>query len=92
MATRDPTPSKRLLPALAGALIACALGMVAGGASGQSLQRKLDTTQEKLSHVQKHAGILTTRISHESAQLDRLTSEEADLRNRAAALAAQLAQ
>jgi murein DD-endopeptidase MepM/ murein hydrolase activator NlpD len=92
MATRDPTPSKRLLPALAGVLIACALGAVAGGASGQNLQRKLDTTQEKLSHVQKHAGILTTRISHESAQLDRLTSEVADLRNRAAALAAELAQ
>jgi murein DD-endopeptidase MepM/ murein hydrolase activator NlpD len=92
MSKRDATPSTRLLPALAGALIVCAVGVIAGGASGQSLQRKLDTTQEKLSHVQKHAGILTTRISHESEQLDRLTSEVADLRNRAATLATELAQ
>ena len=36
--------------------------------------------------------MLTTRISHESAQLDQLTREVADLRNREAAVAAQLAQ
>jgi murein DD-endopeptidase MepM/ murein hydrolase activator NlpD len=92
MATRDLTPSRRLTPALAGALLACLLGIAGGNALGQNLQGKLNATQEKLSHVRGHAGILTTRISHESAQLDRLTSEVADLRNRAAAAAAELAQ
>jgi murein DD-endopeptidase MepM/ murein hydrolase activator NlpD len=36
--------------------------------------------------------VLTTKISHESAQLDRLTAQVAELRNREAAVAAQLSQ
>jgi murein DD-endopeptidase MepM/ murein hydrolase activator NlpD len=86
------TGSKRAMLALAGAVAACACGLVGGSASGQDLQRKLDTTQAKLSHVRAHAGVLTSRISHESAQIDRLTTEVADLRNKEAAVAAQLAQ
>jgi murein DD-endopeptidase MepM/ murein hydrolase activator NlpD len=78
--------------ALCGAAVACACGLALGSASGQDLQRKLNATQEKLSHVRAHAGVLTTRISHESAQIDRLTTEVADLRNKEAAVAAQLAQ
>ena len=61
-------------------------------ASGKGLQERLDATQDKLSHVKAHAGVLTTRISHESAQLDRLTAEVAALRNQEATVAAQLAQ
>jgi murein DD-endopeptidase MepM/ murein hydrolase activator NlpD len=86
------TRSKLLILALSGALLGCACVLAMGSASGQSLQEKLGVTQEKLSHVQAHAGVLTTRISHESAQLDRLTAEVAELRNKEAAVAAELAQ
>src|SRR3954453_21440265 len=86
------TGSKRLGLALIGALAVCACAMLGGSASGQSLQQKLDTTQKKLSHVQAHAGVLTGRISHESEQLQQLTSQVAALRNREAAVAAQLQQ
>jgi murein DD-endopeptidase MepM/ murein hydrolase activator NlpD len=85
------TRSKLLILALTGALLACACAM-AMGASGKSLQERLGATQDKLSHVKAHAGVLTTRISHESAQLDRLTAEVADLRNKEAMVAAELAQ
>ena len=86
------TRSKRFMLALSGALLVCACAMAAGRASGKSLQERLSATQDKLSHVKTHAGVLTTRISHESGQLQRLTAEVADLRNREAAVAAQLAQ
>jgi murein DD-endopeptidase MepM/ murein hydrolase activator NlpD len=85
------TQSKRVTLALCGALLVCACAM-AVGASGKTLQERLDATQNKLSHVKAHAGVLTTRISHESAQLDRLTGEVADLRQEEATVAAQLAQ
>jgi murein DD-endopeptidase MepM/ murein hydrolase activator NlpD len=86
------TGSKRLGLALIGAVAICACAMLGGSASGQSLQQKLDTTQKRLSHAQAHAGVLTGRISHESAQLQTLTSQVAALRNREAAVAAQLQQ
>src|SRR4051812_7876741 len=86
------TRSKRLILALCGALFACACAVAVGSASGKSLQERLGAAQDKLSHVKAHAGVLTTRISHESAQLDRLTAEVADLRNKQAAVAAELAQ
>ena len=86
------TRSKLLTLALCGALLACACAIAGGSASGKTLQQRLDATQSKLSHVQAHAGVLTTRISHESAQLDQLTAEVARLRNQEAAVAAQLAQ
>jgi murein DD-endopeptidase MepM/ murein hydrolase activator NlpD len=86
------TGSKRVMLALAGALVACASGLIVGAASGQDLQRKLNVTQAKLEHARGHAGVLTTRISHESAQIDRLTTEVAALRNKEAEVAARLAQ
>jgi len=86
------TRSKRLILALCGALLACACAVAVGSASGKSLQERLGATQDKLSHVKAHAGVLTTKISHESAQLDRLTAEVAVLRNKEAAVAAELAQ
>jgi murein DD-endopeptidase MepM/ murein hydrolase activator NlpD len=86
------TGMKRVILALSCALAVCACGWAVGSASGQDLQNKLDATQDKLSHVQEHAGVLTTRISHESAQIDRLTTEVAELRNKEATVAAELAQ
>jgi murein DD-endopeptidase MepM/ murein hydrolase activator NlpD len=86
------TRSKLLTLALCGALAACACAVTLGSASGQSLQEQLSATQEKLSNVKEHAGVLTTRISHESAQIDRLTTEVAELRNKEAMVAAHLAQ
>jgi murein DD-endopeptidase MepM/ murein hydrolase activator NlpD len=86
------TGTKRLTLALSCALAVCACALLGGSASGQSLQQKLNSTQNKLSHVRGHAGVLTTRISHESAQLQRLTTEVAALRNREAAVAAELSQ
>jgi murein DD-endopeptidase MepM/ murein hydrolase activator NlpD len=86
------TRSRLLTLALCGALLVCACAIAVGSASGKDLQQRLDATQSKLSHVQAHAGVLTTRISHESAQLDRLTAEVAELRNKEATVAAQLAQ
>jgi murein DD-endopeptidase MepM/ murein hydrolase activator NlpD len=85
------TGSKRLMAALFGALVTCACALVVGGASGQSLQQKLNTTQNKLSHTRARAGVLTTRISHESRQLERLTGQVAALRNREAVVANKLA-
>jgi len=87
---RELNQSRRLLLALVCALAACAAGMAVSSASGKDLQQKLNTTQAKLSHARAHAGVLTTRISHESGQIDRLTGEVADLRNREAAVAAEL--
>jgi murein DD-endopeptidase MepM/ murein hydrolase activator NlpD len=87
------TGSRRVMLALSGALAACVCtgGLVMGSASGQDLQQKLNAKQAKLSHVQEHAGVLTSRISHESAQIDRLTTEVAELRNKAAAVRERLA-
>jgi murein DD-endopeptidase MepM/ murein hydrolase activator NlpD len=86
------TRTKRVMLALCGALVACACGLAVAAASGQDLQRKLNATQAMLEHANRHAGILTTRISHESAQIDRLTTEVAELRNKEAAAAAELAR
>ena len=78
------------------ALASFALAALAGARSattvrGQDLQEQLNKTEEKLSHVDAHEGVLTTEISHESAQLSRLQGEVADLRNREAVAAAELA-
>jgi murein DD-endopeptidase MepM/ murein hydrolase activator NlpD len=86
------TRTKRFWLALCVALIACACAIAVGSASGRSLQEKLNATQDKLSHARAHAGVLTTRISHESAQLDQLTTQVAALRNKEATVAAELAQ
>jgi murein DD-endopeptidase MepM/ murein hydrolase activator NlpD len=76
--------------ALAGAVAVCVIAVWGGSASGQDLQQKLNAKQNALSHAQSHAGVLTSRISHESAQLQTLTTQVAALRNREAAVAAQL--
>ena len=86
------TAPKRLTLAVAGAVAVCAFATWSGSASGQDLQQKLNSTQNKLSHAREHAGVLTSRISHESDQLQRLTTEVAALRNRLAAVTAELRQ
>jgi murein DD-endopeptidase MepM/ murein hydrolase activator NlpD len=86
------TRSKRLTLALCGALLVCGSVLAVGSATGKGLQEKLNATQGKLSHVKAHAGVLTTRISHESAELERLTAQVAELRKREAVVAAQLEQ
>jgi murein DD-endopeptidase MepM/ murein hydrolase activator NlpD len=86
------TGRRRALAAIGCALAVSAAGLATASAPGQDLNEKLNATQEKISHAKEHAGVLTGQISHESAQIDRLTAEVADLRNREAAVAAQLAQ
>ena len=82
----------RLPLALASLVLAVLAGALsATTAPGQDLQEQLNKTEEKLSHVDAHEGVLTTEISHESAQLSRLQGEVADLRNREAVAAAELA-
>ena len=82
----------RLSIALASLSLATLAGVLsAATAPGQDLQEQLEETEEKLSHVEEHEGVLTTRITHESAQLSRLQGEVADLRAREAAAAAELA-
>jgi murein DD-endopeptidase MepM/ murein hydrolase activator NlpD len=73
------------------ALVVLAGVLSATAAPGQDLQEQLNETEEKLSRVESREGVLTTRISHESAQLSRLQGEVADLRSREAAAAAELA-
>jgi murein DD-endopeptidase MepM/ murein hydrolase activator NlpD len=89
---RRPLARRSIALALGCALIVGAAALTAGSAPGQGLQDKLNSTQQKLSHAQAHAGVLTGQISHESAQISSLTTQVADLRNREAAVAAQLAQ
>jgi murein DD-endopeptidase MepM/ murein hydrolase activator NlpD len=86
------TGSMWVMLAFAGAVVVCAFAIWGCSASGQDLQQKLNSKQSKLSHARAHAGVLTTRISHESAQLQTLTSQVAALRNREATVAAQLQQ
>jgi murein DD-endopeptidase MepM/ murein hydrolase activator NlpD len=81
------------LAALAAASLAVAIGaMAAGGVFAQSLEEKLDATQSKLESAKSKEGVLTDRISSESATLERLQVEVAELRNREAAVAAALAR
>ena len=81
------------LAALAAASLAVAIGaMAAGGVFAQSLEEKLDATQSKLESAESKEGVLTDRISSESATLERLQVEVAELRNREAAVAAALAR
>jgi murein DD-endopeptidase MepM/ murein hydrolase activator NlpD len=81
---------------LATALLAILIfgALVAAGAEGQTpgLQERLSETESKLSDVTEQEGVLTTRIDHESRQLETLEVEVAELRNREAAVAAELAQ
>jgi murein DD-endopeptidase MepM/ murein hydrolase activator NlpD len=59
-------------------------------ASGQDLQSQLEGKQQKLGEVRERKGVLTTTISRYSAEIDQLEGEVATLRNREAAVEAEL--
>jgi murein DD-endopeptidase MepM/ murein hydrolase activator NlpD len=88
----DRNAIRRLAAALVISAAVVAAGFAASRAPGQDLQQRLGETQQKLDQATRQEGVLTTRISHESAQIDRLTTEVAGLRNKEAAAAAELAQ
>ena len=81
------------LAAICAALLVLAAVLAAGAqAQSEGLQERLSETESKLSEVTEEEGVLTTRIRHESAQLERLEVEVAELRNREAEVAAKLAE
>lgn len=82
-------PVAAVLAAAAAAL--CALLLAGSPASAESLQSKLEAKRSKLSEVRERKGVLTTTISHYGEEIDRLTGEVADIRNREAAVRARLA-
>ncbi len=70
-----------------------ALGTVlatAPAALAKDLQSTLEAKQSKLEEVREHKGVLTTTISHYKDQIDRLTGEVAEIRDREAAVRARL--
>ena len=73
-----------LLVALCGALVADEL------AAGQDLQSELDSKQRKLNEVREKKGVLTTTISRYSEEISALEGKVAILRNREAAVEAEL--
>ena len=68
-----------------------ALLLLAAAAPAKDLQSRLEAKQAKLDRVHERKGVLTTTISHYKAQIDRLTGEVADIRNREAAVRTRLA-
>jgi murein DD-endopeptidase MepM/ murein hydrolase activator NlpD len=94
--SQHPSPQSRGRLRFQRALLASAIlgALIVAGAQAQSpsLHERLSETESKLSDVTEQEGVLTTRIEHESQQLERLELEVADLRNREALVAAQLAQ
>jgi murein DD-endopeptidase MepM/ murein hydrolase activator NlpD len=78
--------SALLLALLGGALLRDEL------AAGQDLRSQLDAKQQRLNEVRERKGVLTTTISRYSAEIDQLEGEVATLRNREAAVEAELEQ
>ena len=90
---RHARTRERLLIALAcGALLAFVAALAARSAPAQSLQEKLEATEDQLSHVEKREGVLTTDIQAASEKITELQGQVAELRNKEATLAAELAQ
>jgi murein DD-endopeptidase MepM/ murein hydrolase activator NlpD len=82
----------RLHIAIAGlGLAALAWALTATTAPGQDLQEQLQQTEERLNRVESREGVLTTQITHESAQMFQLQQEVGELLSREAAVAAELA-
>ncbi len=84
-----PRPVALALSIAAAAL--CILLVSSPAAPAQDLQSKLEAKQAKLDKVRERKGVLTTTISHYGDQIDRLTGEVADIRNREAAVRTRLA-
>ncbi|HEX3735039.1 MAG TPA: hypothetical protein VHU86_07765 [Solirubrobacterales bacterium] len=80
--------------ALALSILAAALciSLVSSPAApAKDLRSTLEAKQAKLDKVREHKGVLTTTISHYGDQIDRLTGEVADIRDREAAVRTRLA-
>lgn len=79
--------------ALAAALAAICLALLLASppAGAEDLQDELEAKEAKLGEVRERAGVLTTTISRYGAQIDRLTLEVAEIRNREAAVEVRLA-
>jgi murein DD-endopeptidase MepM/ murein hydrolase activator NlpD len=76
-----------------GAAAAALLVLLFGGsvAPAEDLQSKLESKEEKLSHVRERRGVLTTTISHYGERIDTLTSQVAALRTEESAVEVRLA-
>jgi murein DD-endopeptidase MepM/ murein hydrolase activator NlpD len=81
-------PAASALCAAAGALFV--LLLASPPAPAQDLQSKLEAKQSRLQEVEEKKGVLTTTISRYGDQIDRLTGEVADIRNREAAVRERL--
>jgi murein DD-endopeptidase MepM/ murein hydrolase activator NlpD len=77
--------------ALSVAVAALSTLLLAGPASGEDLESKLEAKQSKLDEVREKKGVLTTTISHYGDQIDRLTGEVAAIRSREEAVRVRLA-
>jgi peptidoglycan DL-endopeptidase CwlO len=72
-------------------VVVAAGAVAAGSAPAQTLQERLNATEDKLSEVERREGVLTTDISEASARISTLEGEVAELRNTEAVVAAELA-
>ncbi|MQA75164.1 MAG: peptidoglycan DD-metalloendopeptidase family protein [Solirubrobacterales bacterium] len=79
-------PALALCAALLGALCL----VLAGGASGQDLESRLDDKQSALEHEKDRKGVLSTDLARYGDQIDQLAGEVATLRNREAIVQAEL--
>jgi peptidoglycan DL-endopeptidase CwlO len=76
--------------ALVLAAAALATLLAAGPAAAEDLRSQLEAKESKLDEVQERKGVLTSTIAANKAQIDRLTSEVAAIRNRQAAVRSRL--
>jgi murein DD-endopeptidase MepM/ murein hydrolase activator NlpD len=84
--------NRSVVPAVCAAVAALLLLLAAAPAApAADLQSKLEHRQSQLSKVEERKGVLTTTISHYKDEVDRLTAEVADIRNREAAVRGRLA-
>jgi murein DD-endopeptidase MepM/ murein hydrolase activator NlpD len=83
-------PKSRLALAALLAAAAALVVLLAGSASAEDLESKLDAKEAKLSKVRERSGVLTSTISRYGERIDRLTAEVASLRNQEAAVEVRL--
>jgi murein DD-endopeptidase MepM/ murein hydrolase activator NlpD len=82
---------RSVAPALCAAVAALLISLVAAPAApAADLQSELESKQSKLQKVEERKGVLTTTIAGYGDEIDRLTAEVADIRNREAAVRERL--
>jgi murein DD-endopeptidase MepM/ murein hydrolase activator NlpD len=83
--------NRSVVPALCAAVAAFLLLLIAAPAApAEDLQSELEAKQSQLEKVEERKGVLTTTISSYGEEIDRLTAEVADIRNREAAVRERL--